>query len=407
MNAITMPALDLKAPNNALIAAIYKSYSAANAAEGRRAHLGASEIGKECRRELWYGFRWAFVEDFGRASDGEEFELDGDAGRMCRLFQRGHREEAYFVDDLRAVGADVQTIDPDTGRQFGFKDHGGHFAGSIDAQAASIPGMNADWALVECKTHNAKSFNDLRKHGVETSKPRHFAQCLVYCRKRGLARALYLAVCKNDDRLYAEVIELHEANAKKADELIAKAGKVIFAAEPPARAGKDASSWVCKFCPAIELCHGTAMPQVNCRTCAHSTPEPTGGWSCAKWKAAIPTKAAQEAGCDHHVFMPALLVNGLTYVEGNEAANYAEYRDDAGRVVRNGTRAPGVVPSAEMAHVPMAMLGDAVLQESRDKFDGAFVAPIKDGIAIDLGKWEAMKTDARGDTEKPKLGSWK
>ena len=37
--------------------AIFSGYEA-DASDGFRSHLGASLIGKECERALWYDFRW-------------------------------------------------------------------------------------------------------------------------------------------------------------------------------------------------------------------------------------------------------------------------------------------------------------------------------------------------------------
>ena len=48
--------------------------------------VGASSIGHKCERYLWYQFRWFFREKFN--------------GRMLRLFDRGHREEARFNEWL-------------------------------------------------------------------------------------------------------------------------------------------------------------------------------------------------------------------------------------------------------------------------------------------------------------------
>ena len=61
--------------------------------DGPRWHLGASIIGNPCSRYLWFIFRWALHEKF--------------TGRMQRLFNRGHREEARFIEWLRGIGFEV------------------------------------------------------------------------------------------------------------------------------------------------------------------------------------------------------------------------------------------------------------------------------------------------------------
>ena len=65
------------------------------------------------------------------------------------------------------------------------------------------------------KTHNRKSFNDLEKKGVQASKPEHYAQCQIYMLGAKIDRAIYVAVCKDDDRYYIERIKLDRQIAQK------------------------------------------------------------------------------------------------------------------------------------------------------------------------------------------------
>src|SRR5580693_1689445 len=70
---------------------------------GHRNHLGASEMGEECWRKLWYKFRWVKNEKFD--------------GRMLRLFNVGHSAEPRFINYLRGIGFEVKDFDED-GKQF-------------------------------------------------------------------------------------------------------------------------------------------------------------------------------------------------------------------------------------------------------------------------------------------------
>src|SRR5665213_1060398 len=71
-----------------------------------REHLGASIIGEECSRLLWYSFRWVKSPDF--------------SGRMRRLFNRGHNEEEKIIHILFKLGFFVKEIDPETNKQYKF-----------------------------------------------------------------------------------------------------------------------------------------------------------------------------------------------------------------------------------------------------------------------------------------------
>jgi len=266
------------------LSAIYAAYEAQQG-DGFRDHLGASLIGKPRARELWFDFRWATPARF--------------EGHMLRLFETGQLEEARLVRNLRATGATVLEVDPATGKQFRVSAHGGHFGGSLDAAAIGLLEAPKTWHVVEFKTHSVKSFADLTARGVCASKPRHFAQMQVYMHLTGMTRAMYVAVCKNDDALHIERVEADKAEGER---LIAKAGRIIDAPRPPARVSDEPTWFECRFCDHRGVCHDGAAPAVNCRTCLHSTPI-DGGWRCARFDQPIGPQA-QRAGCSKHLFIP-------------------------------------------------------------------------------------------------------
>ncbi len=292
--------------------AIYAAY-VADADDGFRDHLGASIIGKECHRALWYDFRWVTRRAF--------------SGRMLRLFDTGKREEERLVRDLRRTGATVLDSDPETGRQWRVAAVGGHFGGSLDAVAIGLLEAPKTWHVVEFKTHGLKSFAALKKDGVEQSKPQHAAQMQVYMHLTGITRSLYVAVCKDSDEIHIE--RLH-ADPAEAERLIAKAKRVIEAPRPPAKISDDPAWWQCRLCEHHDQCHGDRVPERNCRTCLHSTPV-EGGWICEHWKRPL-SSAEQRRGCPLHLFVPDLvpaepvdagddwvayrLADGSTWVDG-------------------------------------------------------------------------------------------
>lgn len=267
--------------------AIFAAYEA-DARTGFRLHLGASLIGKSCERALWYDFRWTTA----------PFH----PGRVLRLFETGQLEEARLVRNLRRIGATVLDVDPETGRQWRVEAHGGHFGGSLDAVALNLPEAPRTWHVVEFKTHASKSFVELVAKGVRPAKPQHFAQMQTYMRLTGLTRALYLAVNKDTDELYVERVEL---DVEYADRLLAKAGRIVFAARPPDRVSEDPAWYECRLCAHAELCRGRAAAAVNCRTCLSSTPI-EGGWWCERQQRAL-SDADQRGGCDQHLYLPDLV----------------------------------------------------------------------------------------------------
>ncbi|MEG1678644.1 MAG: hypothetical protein RR326_01005 [Stenotrophomonas sp.] len=284
-----------------VVAAIYEQYEKRGNAENARPYLGASAIGGECKRALWYSFRWAGKEAFD--------------GRMLRLFQTGHLAEPRFIDDLRSIGATVWDCDPATGKQFGASHFGGHMRGHCDGVAKGIPGGGTKPHLLEFKTHSAKSFADLKKKGVQSAKPTHFVQCQWYMGKMNLSRALYLAVNKDTDELYSERFEFDQVEFEK---ILAKGESIIFAAEPPSKISNDPKFYLCNWCSHNAVCHGNRTPALSCRTCVHATPERDGDgrWSCAKHGPEIPVPA-QRTGCGNHLPLPFL----ITYAEAIDAGD--------------------------------------------------------------------------------------
>lgn len=250
-----------------------------------RSHLGASLLGKSCERQIWYGFRWAFKEKFD--------------GRMLRLFDRGHSEEFRFYGHLRAIGATVWPEDPATGQQWRISFANGHGGGSSDGIANGIPDVpEGENCLLECKTHGDKSFKLLQKEGLCQSKPEHFAQTQIYTVGLGLSRALYMAVNKNTDDLYLEIIHANPAFAKT---LIKKGIGIIQSETPPNRIGGKAGAafYLCKFCCFSDICHGNKLPEKNCRTCEFSIIRDEGKWECAQSSQML-SKADQHKGCESY-----------------------------------------------------------------------------------------------------------
>ena len=339
------------------VAAMYR-WRQATTPGGHRPHLGASVIGHACERYLWLLFRWAGAEAFD--------------GRMLRLFDTGHRAEARFVEELRGIGCEVHDVD-EFGQQFRVTEIAGHFGGSMDGAALGLPEAPKTWHCIEFKTHSQKSFDELVKKKVRGAKPQHWAQMQVYMGLAGMDRAMYLAENKNTSEVYSERVEfdLVEFTA-----LLERARRIITAGSPPPRLSEDAAWFECKWCNFHSQCHGQAVPEVNCRTCAHSTPrvDVDGGlWHCALEDVRIDAEA-QRTGCNGHRFIPVLLeriarqTDAVDEVGGNVAVSYT-LPNDAGTFA-NGY--PPAFSSKEIRATQHAsVLGDAQVQAVKAEFPQA------------------------------------
>ena len=74
---------------------IYR-YHKTHATDWRRPHLGASLIGHECERALWYSFRWVKVPNH--------------RGQLLRLFESGNLAEKRLIVELMNIGINVHSM---------------------------------------------------------------------------------------------------------------------------------------------------------------------------------------------------------------------------------------------------------------------------------------------------------
>lgn len=242
--------------------------------------LGSSFIGEECVRQIWLEWR-----GFARG----QFE-----GRILRLFETGHLQEERIVADLRRAGFAVWDKRED-GRQFEFVDQTGHFITKVDGVVKDVPESDEPH-LLEIKTHNKKSFDGLLKKGVRDAKPLHYAQVQISMALGGFTRALYVALCKDDEQFHVERIEEDKTFQAK---LRIKIEKLVDAQLRPAGISDDASSFGCKFCSMKAVCTKEAEPLRHCRTCSMCSAGDEGKWVCNLNNFTL-TLDEQRQGCEHH-----------------------------------------------------------------------------------------------------------
>jgi hypothetical protein len=247
---------------------------------GHRSHLGASLIGRECKRYLWYVFRWCLHEKT--------------TGRQQRLFNRGHREEARFIEWLEGIGFKVWFENRDEAPnekgeypQYRISDVMGHFGGSLDGIAVLPERYGiAEPVLLEFKTNGTGAgFNKLAEDGMPIAKPEHFAQTSTYGKKYNFRYCVYLNINKNDDSLHIEVVKL---NHNLGEQMIMKAEQIIMSQTAPARLSDNPTFHKCGYCHMKEVCHKGAVVEVNCRSCAFARPVENAEWFCEVHNGNIP-----------------------------------------------------------------------------------------------------------------------
>ena len=279
-----MNSIDKKELSEQVKKVIDDAYVSRSITAGFRSHLGASVIGHECARYIWYQFRW--------------FKFERFSGRMLRLFERGHFEEARIRRQLREIGCRfIDKID-ETGEQPTMSNIDGHFGGSCDGIFMWPEPMGIDEPfLLECKTKaTGNGFNDLSAKGLEQANPQHYRQMQVYLMGLRLRYGLYVSVNKNDDTLYTEIVE----SDHKTSDLMLRKAELIFAQEPPHRISERRNYYKCNQCSMQGICHDGETPVPNCRNCKNSKPTVDAKWYCNHWNNVIPSEWLIK-GCEEHV----------------------------------------------------------------------------------------------------------
>lgn len=350
--------------SNPIVSAIYAAHKTKGDTEPQRAYLGASIIGHECDRYLWYNFRGCCHENI--------------EGRMYRLLETGDLEEIRFINDLRSIGCEVYDRDDTTGEQFAISDFGGHFSGHLDGCGKGIPSAEQTWHVLEFKTHKASSFVKLLKDGVQKTKPMHYAQMQVYMHKTGMTRALYLAKNKDTDELYAERVHYDKEFAER---LMEKARRIIFTNVVPERAFNRADYYQCRWCSAHDLCWGTtdlALPiyQKNCRQCCHATPKEDGvaRWECEKHHRSL-SKEDQIATCKDHICLPGLFCGCEPIDSGDTFIDFQN--SESIQIWRHGE---GGFSTDELMKLPKEMLLSEMITREKEAFGMVITASSKDDI---------------------------
>lgn len=251
-----------------------------------RSHLGASVIGDECARRIYYHWNW--------------FKAEDNTAREERIFLRGHKIEEEIRAILVKQGAIFIDGKDESSKQLKVTTLDGHFGGSVDGKFIwPAIGIHTPM-LLECKSNKTgATFDVVDKKHLSLAKPQHWAQVCTYNVLLGCTHVVYIIKNKNDEQIKVKVVETWE---KTGLEMIQKADYLIHTDNPPPRISNKPEHFICKVCQYNAICHGKEQPtQPNCRNCASCKPVENGNFHCAFWDAIIP-KEHLIKGCPHHTW---------------------------------------------------------------------------------------------------------
>lgn len=212
-----------------------------------RDYLGASLIGHDCLRYLYYVYNKYPREPF--------------SGKTLATFESGHRSEDLAAERLKLIdGVTLITHDED-GNQYGFSDFDGKFQGHYDGGIKGISEAPKTWHVWEHKECNERKFKDFLKkrqdHGYKSVlkiwNKQYYAQAQIYMHYTKMSRH-YMTVSTMGGRDYASCRT--DYNKEHALEYIRKAQTVIEALSPLPQISNNPDYFVCKWCDFKDTCHG-------------------------------------------------------------------------------------------------------------------------------------------------------
>jgi len=232
-----------------LIEKIYEFIEAEAKKEPPRNYIGASSIGEDCERKLFYKLRHADKAKPRRAE-------------LILAANDGHRSEDLVASYIRQIpGVELWTHKNDGG-QYGFHERFGEvdFKGHVDGIIKGLPQSPATAHIWENKACNQKIFDAFLKaretHGTKGAlqkwKPIYYAQAIINMEKFDIKRH-YTTVCLSGTRKIASCRT--EANPTLAKLLIEKAKRVASATTPPFGISDNPTFYECKhMCDFYEHC---------------------------------------------------------------------------------------------------------------------------------------------------------
>lgn len=227
--------------------------------EPPRAYIGASSIANDCHAYQALSMRG--------------FPSDTPSPQLIRIFNEGHRVEAYVVEMLKKCGHKVEEVNPATGKQWNYASKTGRIKCNLDGYITPV-GSDKRMTL-EVKSMNRDKFKAFKEKGLALSHPDYVVQVQL-----GMALAVgsgaefaeqcfFIAYCKDNQQFHVEVID-YDANHESTIDAVARVTSVVIPSSGHAakRNGSYENEYECSQCFKRSSCW---KPEkfVEKRTCLH------------------------------------------------------------------------------------------------------------------------------------------
>jgi hypothetical protein len=200
--------------------------------EAPRYYIGASIIGSDCLRQIWY-------ESTGQLSSGVP-------NRTRRTWKVGSILEHYVVGLLEEAGLKIERPNEQNNYWSVCDKTHTYFQGHFDGVLVEKK------AILEIKTAKDSSFKIFIKSGCKKWNPKYYAQIQSYMGMSGMNLAYIVVFNKDTSEIFDECISF---DPDFYQELKDKAKMIYSAISPPPRINGSPIWYQCKTCKFNKVCH--------------------------------------------------------------------------------------------------------------------------------------------------------
>jgi hypothetical protein len=195
-----------------------------------RDYIGASGIGSECLRQIWYEFKG--------------FPAESVPTKTRRTWAIGRHLEGLILDWLTEAGIEIaRTWDDLQAEEMPF------FRGHLDSVWMK---KGKAFAILEIKTAKDASFNIFVKKGLRSWNPQYYAQVQSYMGMSGIHTAYILVLNKDNSEISDELIKFDKDYYHM---LRSKAAMIANSIAMPSRINNSPLWFQCKLCKYNKVCH--------------------------------------------------------------------------------------------------------------------------------------------------------
>lgn len=202
----------------------------------KRLYIGASSIGHQCRRYIWYSMK-------GMKSEGLN-------AKNYITFEIGKRLETMVLEYLEKADIDVERANPANFHLL-FEDSDiDIFRGHADA----ILRFGYDNSVIlEIKTAKNSSFERFKNKGLLQWSETYYAQLQAYMGMSDIKQGVLLAINKDNSELHCEWVNFDSAYYTR---LRDKAISIHRSESEPEKINQSPLYMLCNRCSFKKICHG-------------------------------------------------------------------------------------------------------------------------------------------------------